>query len=66
MATSQPVDEEELPNFSLGLEFLNPKKGVNENDATFSESEMQTILEEKHAARTKQLTKWSINTFKGK
>ena len=28
MATSKPVDEEELPNFSLGLEFLNPKKGA--------------------------------------
>jgi len=76
MATSQPVDEEELPIFSLGLEFLNPKKGANEKDAsgqmtlnrfaTMSESEMQTILEEKHAARTKQLTNWSINTFKGK
>ena len=66
MATSQPVDHEELPNFSLGLEFLNSKKGENENEAsgqvtpnrfaTLSESEMQTILEEKHAARTKQLT----------
>ena len=65
MATSQPVDEEELPNFSLGLEFLNPKKGANEKDASgqvtpnrfaaLSVSEMQTILEEKHAARTKQL-----------
>ena len=76
MATSQPVDEEELPNFSLGPEFLNPKKGANEKDAsgqvtpnrfaTLSESEMQAILEEKHAARTKQLTNWSINTFKGK
>ena len=76
MATSQPVDEEELPNFSLGLEFLNSKKGANEKDAsgqvtpkhfaTLSESEMLTILEEKHAARTKQLTNWSINTFKGK
>ena len=30
MARSQPVDEEELPNFSLGLEFLNPKKGAGE------------------------------------
>ena len=28
MATSKPVDEEELPNFSLGLEFLNPQKGA--------------------------------------
>ena len=26
MAKSQPVHEEELPNFSLGLEFLNPKR----------------------------------------
>ena len=34
MATSQPVDEEELPNFSLGLEFLNPKKGANDKDAS--------------------------------
>ena len=30
MSTSQPVDEEELPNFSLGLEFLNSKKGARE------------------------------------
>ena len=76
MATSQPVDEEQLPNYSLGLEFFNPKKGANEKDvsgqvtpkrfATLSESEMQTILGETHAARTKQLTNWSINTFKGK
>ena len=76
MATSQPVDKEELPNCSLGLESLNPKKEANEKDAsgqvtpnrfaTLSESEMQTILEEKHAARTKQLTNWSINSFKGK
>ena len=34
MATSQPVDEEELPNVSLGLEFLHPKKGANEKDAS--------------------------------
>ena len=76
MATSQSADEEELPNFSLGLEFLNLKKRANEKDesgqvtpnrfATLSESKMQTILKEKHAARTNQLTNWSINTFKSK
>ena len=61
---------------ALGLEFLNPKKGANEKVArgqvtpnrfaTLSESEMQAILEEKHAARTEQLTNWSMNTFKCK
>ena len=26
MATSEPADEEDLPTFSLGLEFLTPEK----------------------------------------
>ena len=76
MVTSQPVDEDKLPHFSLRLEFLNPKNKANEKDAsgqvtpnrfaTLSESKMQTIIEKKHAARTKQRPNCSINTFKVK
>ena len=28
MATSEPADEEDLPTFSLGLEFLTPEKNL--------------------------------------
>ena len=78
MATREPADKEEEPNFSLGLEFLTPEKEPNEKEkreqtkpvssrfATLSESEMENIIGERHSGRTKKVTNWSVGTFKGK
>ena len=34
--------------------------------ASLSEGEMQQILTERHSGKTKQMTNWSVSTFKGK
>ena len=34
--------------------------------ASLSEGEMQQILTEGHSGETKQITNWSVSTFKGK
>ena len=34
--------------------------------ASLFEGEMQQILKERHSGKTKQMTNWSVSTFKGK
>ena len=66
-----------FPSFSNGLEFLNePEKEKNNGKgnsasapsrlASLSEGKMQQILTEKHSGKTKEVTNWSVSTFKGK
>ena len=73
----QSQNEDNFPTFSLGLEFLNEAereknnwKGDSASEpsqfASLSEGEMQQILTERHAGKTKQKTNWPLSTFKGK
>jgi len=54
------------------MEFLVPENDNNVNGAkssrfaNLSESEMQQILADRHSAKTKQTTNWSVGTFKGR
>ena len=70
-------NRDNFPTFSLGLEFLNEAEKEKNNGkgdsasapsrfASLSEGEMQQILTERHSGKTKQMTNWSISTFKGK
>ena len=43
-----------------------PTDRSDERFPTLSFEEMEKILEEKHSKKTKQVTNWSIATFKGK
>ena len=67
----------QFSDFSLGLEFLNETEKEKNNGkgdsvsapsrfASQSEGEMQQILTERHSGKTKQMTNWSVSTFKGK
>ena len=38
MATSEPADEEDLPTFSLGLEFLTPEKTLKKRNKRTSKA----------------------------
>ena len=73
----QSQNEDNFPTFSLGLEFLNEAEKEKNNGkgdsasapsrfASLSEGEMQQILTERHSGKTKQMTNWSVSTFKGK
>ena len=78
MTTSERTDAD-MPSFSLGLEFLSPEKEPKEKQnkkkqarpvstrlASLSESEMESIVAERHSGRTKQITNCSVATFIGK
>ena len=69
--------EDNFPTFSLGLECLNEAEKEKNNGkgnsatapspfASLFEGEMQQILTERHSGKTKQMTNWSVSTFKGK
>ena len=69
-------NEDNLPAFSLGLEFLNEAEkgkinGKGESAsapsrfASLSEDEMQQILTERHSGKAKQMTSWSVSSLKG-
>ena len=71
----QSQNEDNFPTFSLGLEFLNETEKEKNNGtgdsasapsrfASLSEGEMQQILTERHSGKTKQMTNWSVSTFK--
>ena len=73
----QSQNEDNFPTISLGLEFLNEAEKEKNNGkgdsasapsqfASRSEGEMQQILTERHSGRTKQMTNWSVSTFKSK
>ncbi|RMX40715.1 hypothetical protein pdam_00024669 [Pocillopora damicornis] len=72
----QSQNEDDFPTFSLGLEFLNEAEKEKNNGkgdsasapsrfASLSEREMQQFLTERHSGKTKQMTNWSVSTFKG-
>ena len=72
----QSQNEDNCVTFSLGLDFLNEaekekNKGKGNSAsapsrfASLSEGEMQQILTERHSGKTKQMTNWSVSTFKG-
>ena len=74
----QSQNDDNFPTFSLGLEFLNEAEKEKNNGkgdsasapsrfaSLLSEGEMQQILSERHSGKTKQMTNWSVSTFKGK
>ena len=73
----QSQNEDNFPTFSLGLEFLNEaeKEKINgKGDSasapsrftSLSEGEVQQILTDRHSGKTKQMTNWSVSTFKGR
>jgi len=65
---------EDQPNFSLAFDFPLSSQAdkSNEKEAqqvcfpNLSEQELEKILTEKHSARTKKTTNWSVASFKGK
>ena len=67
---------EELPNFSIGIDLLGPYPTSNKNKAqknsqvarfaNLSKDQLQQILAERHWPGTKKVTNWSLKTFKGK
>ena len=72
----QSQNEDNCVTFSLGLDFLNEaekekNKGKGNSTsapsrfASLSEGEMQQILRERHSGKSKQMTNWSVSTFKG-
>ena len=71
----QSQNEDNFPTFSLGLEFLKERKTTEKETChqsrhhslhCMSEGEMQQILTKRHSGKTKQMTNWSVSTFKGK
>ena len=74
----QSQNDDNFPTFSLGLEFLNEAEKEKNNGkgdsasapsrfaSLLSEGEMQQILSERHSGKTKQMTNWSVSTFKDK
>ena len=71
----QSQNEDNFPTFFLGLEFLT-KAQIEKNNGKgdlasvpsrfVSEGEMQQTLTKRHSGKTKQMTNWSVSTFKGK
>ena len=65
---------EDQPNFSLAFDLpagrqANKRKENEAQQARFpnlSEQELEKILAERHSAKTKKATNWSVATFKGK
>ena len=64
-------------DFSLGLECLNEAEKEKNNGkgdsasaparfASLSEGEVQQILTDRHSGKIKQMTNWSVSTFKGR
>ena len=76
MRTETRPTSPKTKTFSPGLEFLKEaeKKNNGKGDSpsapsrftSLSDGEMQQILTERHSGKTKQMTSWSISTFKGK
>ena len=74
-SADQSQNEDNFPTFSLGPEFLNEAEKEKSNGkgdsaaaqsrfASLFDSEVQQILADKHAGKTKQMTSWSVSTFK--
>ncbi|PFX16672.1 von Willebrand factor D and EGF domain-containing protein [Stylophora pistillata] len=64
---------EDQPNFSLALDLPASSQANKQNEnktqqarfPNLSEQELEKILAERHPARTKKTTNWSVATFKG-
>ena len=73
----QSQNKDNFPTFCLGLEVLNEaekEKNNGEGDSasplsrfvSLSKGEVQQILTDRHSGKTKQMTNWSVATFKGR
>ena len=57
-------DETEIPSFHLfGSIFPEPPA---KRFASLSESQLEELASERHSKKTKEVTNWSVSTFKGK
>jgi len=57
-------DETESPSFDLfGSIFAEPPA---KRFASLNESELEELVSERHSKKTKEVTNWSVSTFKGK
>ena len=63
--SSQLSEEEtEYPSFNLfGSIFAEPPA---KRFASLSESDLDDLVSERHSKKTKEVTNWSVSTFKGK
>ena len=63
--SSQLSEEEaEWPSFDLfGSVFAEPP---SKRFASLSESDLEDLVSERHSKKTKEVTNWSVSTFKGK
>ena len=58
--------EGEIPNFSLDMDFLYENNPIREQwFTTLTDTEMDDILKNPHAEKTKKNKKWAVKTFKG-
>ena len=75
--SDQSQNKHNFPTFSRRLKFLSEADKEKNNGkgnsasapsrfASLSEGKMQQILTERHCGKTKQITNWSVSTFKGK
>ena len=73
----QSQNKDNFPTFAAGLEFLNETEKEKHNGkegsvsapqrfASLTEGEMQQILTNRDSGKTKQMTNWSVSTFKSK
>ena len=57
-------EEREYPSFDLfGSIFAEPPA---KRFASLSESDLDDLISERHSKKTKEVTNWSVSTFKGK
>jgi len=57
-------DETESPSFDLfGRIFPEPPAA---RFASLNESKLEELVSERHSKKTKEVTNWSVSTFKGK
>ena len=58
----QSQNEDNFPTFSLELEFLNDAEKEKNN----GKGDSASAQSERHYGKTKQMTNWSVSTFKGR
>ena len=65
LSSQSPEDETEMPSFVL-FDTVFPEPPAK-SFASLSESELEELVSERHSNwKTKEITKWSVSTFKGK
>ena len=64
LSSQLPEDETEMPSFVL-FDTIFPEPPAK-RFASLSESELEELVSERHSKKTKEITNWSVSTFKGK